>query len=170
MENRKKKKPTKKSHDKELYKLDPNNHTLPDLSTEENLITWGQNIIEGEQARTSQGGFPIYNPAINKVKVHYDIFREHYNSHAMHQRSHTRVFGEIENMREVADTIILEIWDQVENFYKDELPYAKLTKCQAYGMIYYYRKGEAKLTPETDQQILNEQKQQTKLQWSETEE
>jgi hypothetical protein len=73
-------------------------------------------------------------------------------------------------MRAQADTIILSIWDQVENFYKDELPYAKLTKCQAYGMIYYYRKGEAKLTPETDQQILNEQKQQTKLQWSETEE
>ena len=41
-----------KKGQKELYKLDPNNHTLPDLSTEENLITWGQNIIEGEQART----------------------------------------------------------------------------------------------------------------------
>ena len=85
-----------KKSQKELYKLDPNNHTLPDLSTEENLITWGQNIIDGENARTSQGGFPIYNPAINKVKVHYDIFREHYNAHTMHQRSHSRVFGEIE--------------------------------------------------------------------------
>ena len=159
-----------KKGQKELYKLDPNNHTLPDLSTEENLITWGQNIIEGENARTSQGGFPIYTPAINKVKVHYDIFREHYNAHTMHQRSHTRVFGEIESMREVADALILEIWDQIENFYKDELPYAKLTKCQAYGMIYYYRKGESKLTPQVDQQILQEQAQQTKLQWSEMEE
>lgn len=159
-----------KKAQKELYKLDPNNHTLPDLSTEENLITWGQNIIDGENARTSQGGFPIYNPAINKVKVHYDIFREHYNAHTMHQRSHSRVFGEIESMREVADALILEIWDQIENFYKDELPYAKLTKCQAYGMIYYYRKGESKLTPQVDQQILQEQAQQTKLQWSDLEE
>ena len=159
-----------KKGQKELYHLHPNSHTLPDLSTEELLLQWGKNIIEGEQARVSQGGFPIYNPAINKVKVHYDIFREHYNAHTMHKRSHSRVFGEIENMRGVADTLILDIWDQVENFYKDELPYAKLTKCQAYGMIYYYRKGESKLTPQVDQQILQEQAQQTKLQWSEMEE
>jgi hypothetical protein len=73
-------------------------------------------------------------------------------------------------MRTQADAIILSIWDQVENFYKDELPYAKLQKCQAYGMIYYYRTGEAKLTPQTDQQILNGRAQQTKLEWFETEE
>jgi hypothetical protein len=102
--------------------------------------------------------------------VHYDIFREHYNQHALHQRSHTRVYGEIEGMREQADALILAIWDQVEEFYKDELPYAKLTQCQAYGMIYYYRTGEAVLTLQTDQQILNEQAQQTKLEWFEKEE
>lgn len=159
-----------KKGQKELYKLDVNNHTLPDLTTEENLITWGHNIIEGENARIAQGGFPIYNPAINKVKVHYDIFREHYNQHVLHQRSHTRVYGEIEGMREQADALILAIWDQVEEFYKDELPYAKLTQCQAYGMIYYYRKGEAQLTPKTDQQILQDRAQQTTLEWSVMEE
>jgi hypothetical protein len=70
-------------------------------------------------------------------------------------------------MREQADALILSIWDQVEEFYKDELPYAKLTLCQAYGMIYYYRKGEAQLTPQTDQQILHDRAQQTTLEWSE---
>lgn len=49
-------------------------------------------------------------------------------------------------------------------------PYAKLTKCQAYGMIYYYRTGEAVLTMQTDLQILKEQAQQTKLEWFEKEE
>ena len=156
-----------KKGQKELYKLDPNNHTLPDLSTEELLLQWGKNIIEGEQARTSQGGFPIYNPPINKVQVHYDIFREHYNTHVVHKKTHSRVFENIETMRKEIDTLILAIWDQVEEFYKDELPYAKLTKCQAYGMIYYYRTGEARLTPATDQQILKEKAQQTKLEWSE---
>jgi hypothetical protein len=70
-------------------------------------------------------------------------------------------------MREQADSLILAIWDQVEEFYKDELPYAKLTQCQAYGMIYYYRKGEAQLTPQSDQQILRDRAQQTTLEWSE---
>lgn len=156
-----------KKGQKELYKLDPHNHTLPDLSTEELLLQWGKNIIEGEQARTSQGGFPIYNPAINKVQVHYDIFREHYNTHVVHKKTHSRVFENIETMRKEIDTLILSIWDQVEEFYKDELPYAKLTKCQAYGMIYYYRTGEAHLTPATDQQIIRERAQQTKLDWFE---
>ncbi len=158
-----------KKGQKELYGLHPNNHTLPDLTTEENLMKWGKKIIEGEQARIAQGGFPIYNPAINKVQVHYDIFREHYNTHIVHKKTHSRVYENVEAMRKQIDTLILDIWDQVEAFYKDELPYAKLTKCKAYGMIYYYRTGETVLTPQTDQQILRERAQQTKLEWSEKE-
>ena len=158
----------KKNH-KELYKLDPHNHTLPDLSTEENLLLWGKNIIEGEQARIAQGGFPIYNPAINKVQVHYDIFREHYNTHIVHKRTHSRVYEDTETMRKTIDALILDIWDQVEAFYKDEYPYAKLVKCQAYGMIYYYRTGEAHLTPEGDMILKKRNNQQTKLQWSDLE-
>ena len=148
---------------KELYKLDPKSNALPDLSTEEGLLEWGQNIIDGENKRTAAGGFPIYNPAINKVKVHYEMFKEDYTSHKLHKRTHSRVFEDTETLRKKADEIILSIWDQVEAFYKEELPYAKLQKCQAYGMIYYYRTGEAKLTPQTDQQILAQRAQQTTL-------
>jgi hypothetical protein len=72
-------------------------------------------------------------------------------------------------MRTKVDSIILDMWDQIEDFYKDELPYAKFKNCQAYGMIYYYRRGEAKLTPEVDQQIINDRAMQTKLEWSEME-
>ena len=142
-----------KRQQKELYKLNPKSNSLPDLTTEEGLLEWGKNIIDGEQQRTAAGGFAIYNPAINKVKVHYEMFKEEYTSHLLHKKTHNRVYEDTENLRKKADEIILSIWDQVEAFYKDELPYAKLQKCQAYGMIYYYRKGEAKLTAQTDQQI-----------------
>ena len=152
-----------KRSQKELYKLDPKSNALPDLTTEEGLIEWGQNIIDGEQQRTAAGGFPIYNPAINKVKVHYEMFKEDYTSHLLHKKTHSRVFEDTEMLRKQVDEIILSIWDQVEAFYKDELPYAKLRKCQSYGMIYYYRKGEAKLTAETDEQILRNRAQQTVL-------
>lgn len=152
-----------KRSQKELYKLDPKSNALPDLTTEEGLIEWGQNIIDGEQQRTAAGGFPIYNPAINKVKVHYEMFKEEYTSHLLHKKTHSRVFEDTETLRKQVDEIILSIWDQVEAFYKDELPYAKLRKCQAYGMIYYYRKGEAKLTLETDEQIQRNRAQQTVL-------
>lgn len=152
-----------KRSQKELYKLNPKSNSLPDLSTEEGLLQWGQNIIDGEMKRTSAGGFAIYNPTINKVKVHYDMFKEDYTSHLLHKKTHSRVFEDTESLRKQVDTIILSIWDQVEAFYKDELPYAKLQKCQAYGMIYYYRTGEAKLTPQIDQQIKAQRAQQTTL-------
>ena len=146
-----------------MYSLDPKSNTLPDLTTEEGLMEWGQHIIDGELKRTSAGGFAIYNPSINKVKVHYEMFKEDYTSHILHKKKHSRVFEDTETLRKQADAIILDIWDQVEAFYKDELPYAKLQKCEAYGMIYYYRTGEAKLTPQTDQNIIKQRAQQTTL-------
>jgi hypothetical protein len=152
-----------KRSQKELYKLDPKSDSLPDLSSEEGLMEWGQNIIDGENQRTAAGGFAIYNPTINKVKVHYEMFKEDYTNHQLHKRTHNRVFEDTETLRKQADEIILDMWDQIEALYKDELPYAKLQKCQAYGMIYYYRTGEAKLTPQTDQQIVAQRAQQTKL-------
>ena len=154
-----------KKEQKLLYGLDPHQHIVPDLSTEENLLEWGQKIIEGEQKRMANGGFPIYNPAINKVKVHYDIFCEHQRQHTFHVQNTERVHDNLEPLRTQADEIILNIWNLVEDFYKNELPYAKMMKCQLYGVIYYYRKGERKLSAETDRELKRIQDSQPTIQW-----
>lgn len=159
-----------KKNQKELYKLDPNSFALPDLSTEESLLEWGKNIIEGERQRTAQGGFPIYNPAINKVQVHYDIFKENYTSYNLHKKAHLRVYEDMETLRKDVDRVLLDIWNQVELYYREELPYARLQKCKAYGLIYYYRTGEKELTAQSDQELLKRHSIQTSLRWSEMEE
>ena len=69
---------------KELYDL-PEANVVPDLLSEAALVEWGRKIIEGEQRRTSQGGIPIYNPTIARVKVHYDIFLESYERQKNYQ-------------------------------------------------------------------------------------
>ncbi len=155
-----------KRSQKELYKLDPETNILPDLSSEEDLLVWGQNIIDGEQERIAQGGFPIYNPAINKVKVHYDIFKEQQFNQRVHQKSNTRIAEDLLPMRQKADAIILDLWNQIEAYYKNELPYARLRKCQTYGVIYYYRNGEEKLTPETDKRIQQNKASELSIKWS----
>ena len=155
-----------KREQKELYGLDPNNHIVPDLSSEEDLLVWGENIINGEQKRTQRGGFQIYNPAINKVKVHYDIFKEHQINHTMHKKTTTRVAGDMEEMRKKADALILEIWNQVDDYYKDLLPYDRLCHCKNYGLIYYYRPTEKHLSAETDKRLKHEQEIQPTIQWS----
>jgi len=142
----------KKEH-KLFYKLDLNTHTVPDLSTEAALINWGKCIIDGENERLRNGGLPIYNPTIAKVKVHYEIFKEYKSNQKLHQNTTNRNWEDLVALREKGDAIILDIWNQVEAKYKDERPYTRLIKCQAYGLVYYYRKGEKTLTKTNDLMI-----------------
>lgn len=155
-----------KKDQKALYGLDINNHIVPELSSEDYILEWGKKIIDGEQKRVAAGGFPIYNPTINKVKVHYDIFCEHQGNHTLVQQNTNRVRTNLDALRSEADAIILNIWNLVEAYYKNELPYARLQKCKAYGIIFYPRRGEKMPTPETDMQLKRIQESQPTIQWS----
>lgn len=131
-----------KKEQKLLYQLDPDIHNLPDLSTETAILEWGENIITGENERLRHGGMPIYNPTIAKVHVHYEMFKEYKSGQRLSQATTNRNWEELVNLREKGDKIILDIWNQVEEFYKNETPYYKLKKCEKYGLVYYYRKNE----------------------------
>lgn len=137
-----------KREQKMMYQLDLNSHNVPDLSTESAIMNWGRNIIEGENERVRNGGFPIYNPTIGKVQVHYEVFKEYKLTQKLYQSTTNRNWEELVKLRKKADEIILDIWNQVETYYKDEDPYNKLIKCEKYGLIYYYRKNEPILTSE----------------------
>jgi len=139
----------KKEH-KLFYQLDPNVHIVPDLTTETALIQWGKAVIEGENERVRNGGLPIYNPTIAKVKVHYEVFKEYKSTQKLYQNTTQKSWEELNNLRVKGDAIILDLWNQVEQKYKDEKPFARLTKCQQLGLIYYYRKGENELTIDDD--------------------
>ncbi|MCD8309979.1 MAG: hypothetical protein LUB83_01985 [Prevotellaceae bacterium] len=131
---------------KALYGLDVKSNTVPDLSTESALAEWGKRVIDGESKRTAQGGLPIYNPSIAKVKVHYDIFMESYGRQRNYQALTARSLEELAAMRAQADALILEIWNQVEAHFGQVLPLKKrLDLCREYGVVYYYRTGEKPL-------------------------
>ncbi len=139
----------KKEH-KLYYHLEASIHIVPDLSTENAILEWGNYIIEGENERILNGGLPIYNPAIAKVKVHYEIFKEYKINQKLYQQATNRCWEELVNLRKRGDDIILDIWNQVEAIYKEEPPYHRFVKCKEYGLIYYYRKGEKELTKDDD--------------------
>lgn len=127
---------------KALYGL-PESNTVPDLLSEPAMVEWGRKIIDGEKRRTAQGGIPIYNPTIARVKVHYDIFLDSYERQKNYQALTTRSLDELASMRDRADELILDIWNQVEAKYQDVTPNeVRLDKCRDYGLIYYYRSGE----------------------------
>lgn len=128
---------------KKLYCLPIDNYNVPDLTSEAAMVEWGKRIIEGERKRTSQGGVPIYNPTIVKVKVHYDIFVDSYERQKALQVLTNRSLEGLATMRTRADELILDIWNQVEEKFRNISPNElRLDKCRDYGVIYYYRTGE----------------------------
>lgn len=110
-----------------------------------------------------QGGIPINCPAINKVKVHYDMFKENQVNQSMHRMSTERVYEDLEELRRKADQIILQIWNTVEEYFDKQLPYARMRSCESYGLKFYYRPHEKRITPETDKEIEKATASQMKL-------
>jgi hypothetical protein len=131
-----------KANVKLLYGLKPDNFSIPDISSDSALINWGDKIISGEEKRLSSGGTPIYNPTIAKVRVHYDTFRDAFYSQKMYQQTTTHMLESLASLRMEGDAIIVDLWNQIEEKFKDIHPAERLEKCKSYGIIYYYRKSE----------------------------
>lgn len=139
----------KRDH-KVFYHLKPDDFTVPDLSTEAAILKWGQILIDGETERMRNGGAPMYNPGIAKVQVHYEEFKDYKISQKIYQQSTARYLQRVADKRKEGDAIILRIWNEVEAHFAMLPPYKRLMECQKYGLVYYYRRKEEKLTPESD--------------------
>lgn len=147
---------------KAYYGLEPNDFTLPDLSSEQALAEWGEKIIKGEHQRIREGGIALQFPNIQKVSVHYEIFKDYLSGQKIRRSSSERSLSNVAEKRDEVDDIIKKIWDDVEAYYSECLPYERFMNCKKCGVIYYYRRGEKKLTPKVDNDIrLNEKLTQT---------
>lgn len=125
-----------------LYGLEKSHMVVPDLASNEQLLEWGQKVIEGEDRRVSLGGVPIYNPSIAKVKVMFTLFKEGYHTQQLHQKATSRILRDVAAYREKVDQVILTIWEEVEKHNSGLDPEKRLTCNREYGIVYYYRKGE----------------------------
>jgi len=125
-----------------FYGLDEDFTRLPILNTESELMEWGKKIIDGETSRKIQGLTSITNPNIALVKVHYDNFVEAFKFQKMLQKNHGRSLTNLSELRADADDIILNVWNDVEEFYKELPEDIKREKAQEYGLVYVYRKNE----------------------------
>ncbi len=125
-----------------FYGLKENDKKVPILNTEIEVIDWGNKIIEGEAARVREGKSPITNPTIALVRVKYEQFLEAYNHQKTLQKNTAREQKKLSELRENADEIILNVWNEVEETYKDLPEEIKREKAKEYGLVYVYRKNE----------------------------
>jgi hypothetical protein len=124
------------------YGLATNESTVPSLSSENELISWGHRIIEGEELRIRKGASPITNPTIAVVKVRFEKFIEIYNTHKALAKKTLDYSERAADMRKEADEIILQVWNEVEATYGTLPEDIRKKECEDYGMIYFYRKNE----------------------------
>jgi hypothetical protein len=124
-----------------LYGLDGNNLQTPDLSTETAILEWGERLIKGETERVYRGGIPIYNPAIAKVKVHFDLFKDSLHSVKIYKQNTIRNREIIRENREKAGQIIEEAWQRVEDKYHAFPLEERSQMYKNYKISYQYVKG-----------------------------
>lgn len=115
---------------------------LPDLSTEEEILKWGDQLIKGETERMYRGGGPIYNPPIAKVKVHYDLFMESAQSLKIYRQNKVRAQENVKNLRNRANAYLRNIWGRVEQKFFDWPLEQRMAKYHSYLMDFYYSRGE----------------------------
>lgn len=124
------------------YGLPTNELKVPLMLTENELISWGKRIIEGEELRLRKGGSPVTNPTIAVTKVRFENFLEVHNSRQILIKRAKDFSERTADMRKEADEIILNIWNEVEAHFSS-LPYETAKKeCEEYGLVYVLRKSE----------------------------
>jgi hypothetical protein len=128
--------------DREFYGFGAEDNFIPPLNLEQEIIGWGEKIIEGEQVRVRAGGNPIYSPSIALVKVHYDQFLKEVNFRKNLQAEIVDSLEQVTKMRNKADLLILDLWNEIELHYQYLAPNAKRQRATDYGIVYVYRQNE----------------------------
>jgi hypothetical protein len=116
--------------------------TVPSLNTENELMSWGRRIIDGEAFRIKKGGSPITNPTIAVVKVRFENFIEAWNYHNTLTKRTSDYIEKNNKLRKEADEIILQLWNEVENTHNSFPEESRKILSEEYGLVYFYRKDE----------------------------
>jgi hypothetical protein len=127
---------------REFYGLSAHKESLPSLASEKNILEWGRKLIEGEQKRLQKGGNPIYNPSIALVKVNYEKFSDAHLFQKNLISTTNRALKLVNDLRPEVDNLILQIWNEIENYYRQPDETADRDKTTEYGIIYIFRRHE----------------------------
>ena len=124
------------------FGLEEDERKVPSLSTEEDVIKWGEQLIEGERKRRNKGLNPVTNPTIAVLKVHFDKFMEYHNFQKSLKLRSQRAQEQLNEQRSQVDGVIQQIWNEVEHTFNDLPEEMRREKATEYGLVYVFRKNE----------------------------
>jgi hypothetical protein len=124
------------------FGMEASDKKVPPLGSEEEIISWGEQIIEGEHKRLMKGLNPITNPTIALVKVHFDKFLEYYNYQKSLKKRSQNAQDQLNEKRSQVDGLIQQVWNEVEDTFDDLPEEMRREKASEYGLVYVFRKSE----------------------------
>jgi hypothetical protein len=130
--------------DRDYFGFGHNQSKVPLFNTENEVIEWGEKLIQGETHRLKKGLNPVTNPSIAIVKVRYETYKEAYFFQKILQKNLQRSQKNLIELRKVIDAIIASIWNEVEDHYQKLPDEMKRNNAKIYGVVYFYRKSELK--------------------------
>lgn len=134
-----------------FYGIPTNDPTVPSLNNENELVSWGRRIIDGEVFRIKKGGSPITNPTIAVVKVRFEQLLDALNFQNIISKRALDYSLKVNEFRKEADVIILTLWNEVESKYSALNESERRSACEHYGLVYFFRKGEVDKIISTEQ-------------------
>jgi hypothetical protein len=130
------------SSDRDYFGFGRNQSKVPLFSTENEVLVWGEKLIQGETLRLKKGLNPVTNPTMAVLKVRYEKYVEAYKFQKILQKNLQRNQIKLIEIRKLIDTIISSVWNEVEDHYKDLPDESKRNNAKIYGVVYFYRKNE----------------------------
>jgi hypothetical protein len=137
---------------RKYYQLSKDEKAIPNLISENSIAEWCKIIIDGDQKRVMAGGSPIYNPSIALVKVNYEKFYAAWKNQKVLQANTRRILSQVADLRNDADKLIQQLWNEVETFYGSCGDEEMRKKATGHGLVYVFRKSELNKTVPTKQQ------------------
>lgn len=127
---------------RKFYGLRETQRSVPPMNTEADIIAWGERVVKGEAERLSTGASPITNPTAALVRVRYEDFLRTYHNQKNLQEVYVKATTKVSALRDEADALIVDLWNQVEARFADLPPREMRDNARGYGVQYVFRKNE----------------------------
>jgi hypothetical protein len=124
------------------YGLEDFDGKVPPLNTEEEILYWGNKVVEGEQKRIQSGGSAIYNPSIALVRIKLEEFKDAAIFQQNLKKNTTRTYNIMQELRKTTNDFISQLWTEIEEGIQTDIPKHKRQVAQDYGIVYIFRRKE----------------------------
>jgi hypothetical protein len=131
-----------------FYGIDVSDEAVPVISSNDDLKTRGQQLIDGEAERITAGGTAMTFPSVADFNTEqFAPFTTLLAAQSTAKDAYDDSLEDIEDKNEDYDDLILRMWNEIELAFYNETPSSLRRNAREWGVVYAPSKGEkVKLT------------------------